>query len=203
MKIGYARVSTEDQDLGVQIDALQAAGCERIYSEKVSGRDMDSRPQLQAMLAALREGDTVIVLRLDRLGRTTKHLLDLVDHFKSKGVGFRSINDDINTESAMGSLVFTMFAAFAEFERSMTSERTKAHLARARERGIVGGRKPKLDAAQRRRVVEMYEAGTLQTIEIAKHFDVTRQTIYRVLREAKAKAEAKAAKRAANDAGVG
>lgn len=181
MKIGYARVSTQSQNLDAQIDALKAAGCEKIYQEKQSGKDTKSRPELQKMLDSLRTGDTVAVYKLDRLGRSTKDLLELVQGFESKGVTFISVSENIDTSGSMGRLVFQIFAAFAEFERNVARERINAGLASARARGRVGGRKPKLTDKQRERIKEMYNDNTLTVAEIGHQFGVTRQTIYRVI----------------------
>lgn len=185
MKIGYARVSTQDQSLDAQIDALTAAGCERIYQEKISGKDAKSRPELQKMLATLREGDEVVVFKLDRLGRSTQDLISMVSEFEKMGVGFVSITEKIDTGGAMGRLIFQIFAALAEFERNVISERTKAGLAAARARGRSGGRKAALSQKQKSQVVAMYDAEVMAVGEIAENFNVSRQTIYNVLKEQK------------------
>jgi DNA invertase Pin-like site-specific DNA recombinase len=139
MNIGYARVSTRDQNLELQLDALQKAGCETIYQEKASGATT-ARPELDRLLASLRQGDTVYIYKLDRLGRSLKHLLDMVAELEFRGVGLVSLTDAINTTSAQGRLVFNLFASLAEFERELIRERTHAGLASARARGRVGGR---------------------------------------------------------------
>lgn len=142
MIIGYARVSTQDQKLELQLAALEKYGCEKIFQEKQSA--VRERPELDKMVAHLREGDTVVVWKLDRLGRSLRHLVNLVGSFKEIGVDFVSINDQIDTTSSQGRLMFNIFASFAEFERELISERTKAGLANARRHGRKGGRKPGL-----------------------------------------------------------
>jgi len=140
-KIGYARVSTKEQNLNLQIDALKKEGCKKkdIFTEKVSGAKKD-RPQLQKMIDHLRKGDVVVIWKLDRLGRSLKDLIDLVSKFNEMGVGLKSINDPIDTTTAQGKLIFNIFASLAEFEREVIRERTKAGLEAARARGRVGGR---------------------------------------------------------------
>ncbi|MFK5950644.1 MAG: recombinase family protein [Methylococcales bacterium] len=134
MKIGYARVSTEQQNEDAQLDALNAAECEKLYIEKCSGKSKN-RPQLERMLDALRKGDIVVVQRLDRLGRSLKDLIELLDGFKSQGVHFISLNESIDTTSAVGELAFHIIASVAQFERQLISEKTKVGLASARARG--------------------------------------------------------------------
>lgn len=140
MQIGYARVSTDDQELNLQLDALTESGCTRIYREKESG-GKDERPELQAALDYLREGDTLVVWRLDRLGRNLKHLIQTVERLKEEGKHFRSLTEEINTSTATGTLVFHLFCALAEFERNLTRERVNAGLKAAKARGRLGGRK--------------------------------------------------------------
>lgn len=139
MLIGYARVSTDDQNLSLQLDALKAAGCERIFSEKQSGAKVD-RVELARLLEQVREGDTVVVWKLDRLGRSLSHLVETITRLDGQGVSFRSLKESIDTTSATGKLIFHIFASLAEFERDMTRERTNAGLTAARARGRVGGR---------------------------------------------------------------
>lgn len=148
MLFGYARVSTKDQNMYMQLDALQKYGVdkENIYSEKVTGTTKD-RPAFTKMLAYLREGDTVAVYKLDRIGRSIKHLVDLINSFQEKGINFVSINENIDTTTAMGKLVFTIFSGLAQFERDIISERTKSGLDAARARGRKGGR-PKKEPSQ-------------------------------------------------------
>lgn len=182
MLFGYARVSTQDQNLSLQLDDLIKAGCQKIYQEKVSSTKV--RPQLQKMLDVLREGDTVIVWKLDRLGRSLKELFTLVNDFQSKGIGFRSLNDAIDTTTAQGRLIFNLFASLAEFERDLIQERTKAGLAAARARGRVGGRPKGLSAeaqAKARAVKSMYGLKTHTIPEIGQLFHLSRATVYRYL----------------------
>lgn len=138
MKIGYARVSTQSQQVDLQVDALQKAGCELIFQEIVSGAKAD-RPELAKMRAQLRKGDTVCIYKLDRLGRSMKHLLELVDEFGQRGVGLLSLTDAIDSSTAQGRLVLNLFASLAEFERDLIRERTQAGLVSARARGAERG----------------------------------------------------------------
>lgn len=177
MLIGYARVSTQDQNLDMQLDALNAYGCTRIYEDKQSGKNALSRPALQRMLEVVREGDTVIVYKLDRLGRSTKDLIQIVNDLKEAGVGFVSLSENIDTTTAQGQLIFTVFAALAEFERNVISERTKAGLEAARARGRKGGRRYELNAKQRQMVVDLYEAKNMTLQAIADQFNVSSRTI--------------------------
>ena len=139
--LGYARVSTHEQDASLQLDALKAAGCIKVFTDKASG-SLDRRPQLDRLLDQLRPGDTVVVWRLDRLGRSLKHLIQLIEDLAEKSVGFRSLTEGMDTTTSGGKLVFSIFGALAEFERSLIRERTVAGLAAARARGRVGGRPP-------------------------------------------------------------
>src|ERR687890_252727 len=139
MLIGYARVSTEDQNLDLQRDALETAGCEQIYTDRVSGTKA-RRPGLEQALSHLRAGDTLVVWRLDRLGRSLRHLIDTVTELQEKGIGFKSLTESIDTTTSGGRLVFHIFASLAEFEREIIRERTQAGLQAARARGKTGGR---------------------------------------------------------------
>jgi DNA invertase Pin-like site-specific DNA recombinase len=184
MKIGYARVSTQDQNLHLQTDALKQAGCEKIFEEKVSGVKQ-SRPELDRMLEQLRKGDVVMVYKLDRLGRSIKHLLELVEVFKNKEVELISISDNIDTSSIQGRLVFNIFASIAEFERDLIRERTMAGLQAAKKRGRIGGRPKGLsDKAQRLALVAeaLYKENTLSVNEIAKNLGISKATLYKYLR---------------------
>ncbi len=178
--LGYARVSTGAQDLALQHDALNAAGCLRIFEDTASGA-LDDRPQLAELLDHLREGDTLVVWRLDRLGRSLRHLIDTVTALADRGVGFRSLRESIDTTTPGGRLVFHVFAALAEFERDLIRERTHAGLAAARARGRVGGRKPSLTPKQIQVARQMHEAKDSTVTEIAKVLGVSRATIYRHL----------------------
>lgn len=180
MNLGYARVSTGDQDPALQLDALKAAGCKKIFTDKASG-SLDRRPQLDRLLDQVREGDTIVVWRLDRLGRSLRHLIALVEDLSANGVGLKSLNESINTTTPGGKLVFSIFGALAEFERSLIQERTRAGLAAARARGRKGGR-PSVMTPQKIRVArQMYDAREHTVDEIAQTLGVSRKTIYRHL----------------------
>lgn len=184
MKIGYARVSTRDQNLALQLDALAQAGCEEIYQEKASGTSA-AWPELDRLLARIRPGDTVYIYKLDRLGRSLKHLLDMVAEFEFRGVGLVSLTDAIDTSSAQGRLIFNLFASLAEFERELIRERTHAGLAAARARGRIGGRRPGLsEAAQRTAIVAetLYKEQQLGVNEIAQRLQNSKVTLYKYLR---------------------
>ena len=180
-RIGYARVSTDDQNLDLQHDALRKAGIfdDRLYSDTASGKDAD-RKELLACLKALREGDTLVVWRLDRLGRSLPDLVRIVGELEDKGISFESLTEMIETSSAAGKLVFHVFAALAEFERNLIRERTRAGLVAARARGRSGGRKPKLSKAQIKEINAMVDAQKLPIGRIAELYGVSRTTIYKV-----------------------
>lgn len=178
MKIGYARVSTNQQDTQLQKDALALANCERVYEEVFSAKTKD-RPELSRMLDALRSGDTVVVWRLDRLGRSLKDLIEILDSFKEKNIQFISLTENIDTTSAMGELVFHFIAAMSQFERNLISERTKAGLASARARGRVGGRKPKLSDSDIKKATAMLADKSITVSDVANHFNVSRTTLYK------------------------
>lgn len=179
-RIGYARVSTDDQNLDLQRDALTSAGCQVIYEETASGKNTN-RPELDHCLKALREGDTLVVWRLDRLGRSLPDLVDIVSNLEHNKVSFESVTEKIETGSATGKLVFHVFAALAEFERNIIRERTHAGLAAARARGRKGGRKPALDARQTREIKALLGDPSIQVINVAKRYGVSRTTIYKYL----------------------
>ena len=180
MHVGYARVSTEEQDTRLQLDALTGAGCERIYQEAASGNNRE-RPELAKCLDALRSGDTLTVWRLDRLGRSLKDLVGMVSDLEARGVAFSSLNEAIDTGSAGGKLIFHVFAALAEFERSLIRERTRAGLAAARARGRKGGRPRKMSADQVRKAKAMLLDPYMTKGEVARHFKVTRMTLNKAL----------------------
>lgn len=182
IKIGYARVSTIDQTLDLQTDALKAGGCVRVYEEMASGKQKD-RPELAHALKALREGDTLVVWRLDRLGRSLPHLIETVAAVEALGASFESITEKIDTSCATGKLVFHIFSALAEFERNLTSERTKEGLSAARRRGSKGGRKPILDAKATAQVRTLMADRSTSPSDIAKQFKVSRSTLYKLVRE--------------------
>ena len=178
--IGYARVSTWDQNSDLQVDALTEIGCTRIFTDHASGTRTD-RPQMEACLDYVRPGDTVVVWRLDRLGRSLRHLVDTVSGFEERGVGFRSLTEAIDTTTTTGRLVFHIFCALAEFERDLIVDRTQAGLAAARTRGKVAGRKPKLSPHQVALAQRLHKDGQHNVSEIAKVLGVSRATIYRHL----------------------
>ena len=182
--VGYARVSTVDQKLDLQTDALARAGCTCIETEKASGT-RDDRPVLAKLLAELSEGDTLVVWRLDRLGRSMAHLVNTVTALQKRGVGFRSISDSLDTTTASGTLVFGIFAALAQFERSLIVERTAAGLAAARKRGKFGGRVHKLNGEQRKMLLACAAEGKSKP-EIGRLFGLDRTSVYRYLKEAEA-----------------
>ena len=188
MIIGYARVSTQDQTPQLQRDALKEAGCEQIFEERVTGTKRE-RPELQACLRTLRDGDTLVVWKLDRLARSLKDLVELIHELNERGVGFRSLTEAIDTTSAGGKRVFYIFGALAEFEHSLIRERTLAGLASARARGRKGGRRPVMSAADVRKAAAMLADPEITKTEVAKHFGVSRVTLNASLeREGLAKA---------------
>ena len=177
-RIGYARVSTDDQNLDLQRDALKQAWCALIYEETASGKNTE-RPELEQCRKALRAGDTLVVWRLDRLGRSLPDLLRIVDDLKERGIGFVSLTEKIETDNAAGKLVFHVFAALSEFERSLIRERTQAGLAAARARGRAGGRKPKLDEKQVREIKALLRDPDIHVAEVARRYGVSRTTLYK------------------------
>jgi DNA invertase Pin-like site-specific DNA recombinase len=180
--IGYARVSTTDQDLSLQINDLKAASCEPIFTDKVSGAK-SNRPGLDDCLKTLRVGDTLVVWRLDRLGRSMQHLVSVVTDLKARGIGFRSLRDGaIDTTSASGELIFNIFAALAQFEAELIRERTRAGLAAARARGRNGGRKPVDESDPKVKMAKrMSEDRSLSPAEICESLKISRATYYRYL----------------------
>jgi len=182
MKIGYARISSADQSLSLQQDALAAAGCHRVFSDTASGARQD-RPELQRALEQLREDDVLITWRLDRLGRSLKHLIDIVSDLEEQGVGFVSLQEGFDTTTNGGRLVFHIFGALADFERGLIRERTMAGLQAARARGRKGGRPEKLKSSQVRTLVSMYNSKQHSIAEISRTFAVSRPTIYRYIRQ--------------------
>ena len=182
MNIGYARVSTEDQNLDLQIDALKEAKCDHIYEEKMSGKIKD-RPALDEALNFMRKGDTLVVWKLDRLGRSLRHLIEVINKLMDEGMYFMSLQEKIDTTSTSGKLIFHIFAALAEFEREIISERTKAGLKAARARGRMGGRPKKLNEEQAQMVKKMWIDHTITIEEICRTFDISRSTLYHYLKE--------------------
>jgi len=177
---GYARVSTLDQNLELQRDALEKAGCERIFEDHVSGASSE-RPGWAKATTALREGDTLVVWRLDRLGRSLKHLIDTVNELNARGIGFKSITESIDTTTPGGRLVFHIFGALAEFERELIRERTQAGLEAARARGRKGGRPRKLSARQVATARMLLGDSKRTVTEVAELLGVSRTTIYRYM----------------------
>jgi DNA invertase Pin-like site-specific DNA recombinase len=181
MLIGYARVSKIDQqDTRAQVKALREAGCKRIYEESASGGRWD-RPELHRGLDQLREGDILVVWKLDRLSRSLKDLLNILEKINDAGAGFRSLTENIDTTSPAGRMMLQMIGAFAEFERSMIRERTRMGLQAARERGRIGGRKPQLKPNQRAEIIGMVKSGSKSAAEAARLFNLHRSTISRLL----------------------
>ncbi|MFM0029711.1 recombinase family protein [Paraburkholderia madseniana] len=175
--IGYARVSTFEQTLDLQHDALRSEGASPIYEDKASGKTTD-RPELAHCLKALREGDTLVVWRLDRLGRNLQDLIHIVNALEERGVKVRSVKESIDTGGPAGKLVFHLFAALAEFERGLVRERTLAGLEAARARGRKGGRPTLLDTKQQRAALAMMNNREMSVAEISRHFNVSRSTLY-------------------------
>ena len=176
MIIGYARVSTQDQNPELQLDALRGAGCEELFQEKATGKFRE-RPELTACLRSMRKGDTLGVWKLDRLARSLKDLVEIVHDLNQRGVGFRSLTEAIDTHSSGGRLVFHLFGALAEFEHSLIRERTMAGLVAARARGRKGGRKPVMSKADTRKAAAMLSDPNITKTEVAKHFSVSRVTL--------------------------
>jgi len=180
--IGYARVSTGQQDLQLQLDALKAAGVSKanLYTDKISSSKA-SRPGLDQCLSQLKSGDTLIVWRLDRLGRSVRHLIDVIEDLRQRGVGFKSLRDGaIDTTTASGKLIFHIFTALAEFERSLIQERTRAGLSAARARGRLGGRPPmSLDDPRIQTAKKLHADKSMVIADICKTLQVSRPTFYR------------------------
>lgn len=183
LKFGYARVSTQDQSLSLQLDALAHYGVDQIFEEKESGK-MKNRPQLDELLKVLRKDDTVIVYKLDRISRSTKHLIELMEYFESKEIHFISIQDKIDTTTAMGRFFFRMLASIAELERDIISERTKDGLTAARARGRNGGR-PKVDLKKIELAIKMYESKDYSLSQIKTATGIGATTLYRYLEKKK------------------
>lgn len=184
MKIGYARVSTQDQNLSLQLDALQAAGCVTIYQEKVTSAQKE-RPELQKLMTQIRASDVVVVWKLDRLARSLKDLVSLVNEMQGKGAELQSLNDHIDTTTPQGKFTFHLFAALAEFERDIIRERTKAGLAAARARGRKGGRPKGLSKeAQHTAIIaeRLYQDRELTVKQICQQLSISRGTFYNYLR---------------------
>jgi DNA invertase Pin-like site-specific DNA recombinase len=186
MFLGYARVSTTDQDTTAQVTALKAAGCERIYREKAPGGRW-ARPELHRLLDQVRKGDVLVVWKLDRLSRSLRDLLVIMDRLREAQAGFRSLTEAIDTTVPAGRMMMQMLGAFAEFERAMLRERTKAGLESARREGRVGGRRPKLSPQQRAEIVRMVNRGDRTAADAARLFNVHPATVSRVLTDGRQK----------------
>jgi DNA invertase Pin-like site-specific DNA recombinase len=184
MKAGYARVSTKDQTVDLQVDALKKAGCTKVYTEVMNGSSAE-RPVLSKVLEHLRAGDVLVIWKLDRLGRSLKHLIDVVNELMTRKIGLKSLNDPIDTTTPQGRLIFNLFASLSEFERDVIRERTQAGLSAARARGRNGGRpkgvprsaEPTACAAE-----TLYREGKLSTREIAARLQISKSTLYSYLR---------------------
>jgi DNA invertase Pin-like site-specific DNA recombinase len=185
MRIGYARVSTHDQNLNLQRDALKAAGCDKIIEDKASGGKAD-RSGLQRACELLRKGDVLVVWRLDRLGRTLKHLIEFMAKLEEEGIGFQSLTEAIDTTTPGGKLVFHIFGALAEFERNLIRERTMAGLEAARKRGRIGGRKKALNDNQRALAVQLYRDKQYPVQDICKTVGISKPTLYAYVKAADA-----------------
>lgn len=183
MKIGYARVSTQDQNLDLQLNELTRFGCDTIYQEKISGKNTE-RPELKKLIAGLRKGDEVVVWKLDRLGRSLRDLVDVVAHLQEKGVDFVSLHDHINTTTATGRFTFNIFASLAEFERDIIRERTKAGLSAAKARGKKGGRPAGLTPEKMQVALtarDLHDTGKYSIGDIAERLKLPIATCYRYL----------------------
>lgn len=184
MTIGYARVSTQDQNLDRQLDALTKAGCERIYNEKMTGTK-SARPELQLMMMTLRPGDTLIVESFSRLSRSTKDLLEMVEKITKLGVHLISLKEDLDTNTATGKMMLTVMSALSQFERDLIAERTKEGLKAARSRGRCGGRPRAGTDKDRKQALAMYSANVMTNQEIADRFHVSLSTLNRWIRSGK------------------
>ncbi len=184
MKIGYARVSTNDQSLDLQLDALRTAGCEKLFQDVASGAST-VRSGLNEALDYVRQGDTLVVWRFDRLGRSLQHLIATVTDLEQRGVGFHSLQESIDTTTSGGKLVFHMFAALAEFERNLIRERTEAGLQAARDRGKLGGRPLALNDTKQKLLYKLYDEKQHSIAEICELIGVSKTTLYEYLRRRK------------------
>jgi len=181
MLVGYARVSTEEQNLDMQVDALRSAGCGEIFAEKVTGTRID-RPQYEKMREFIRDGeDTVVVYKLDRMGRSLRHLIDEMERLNVRKIGFRSLQENIDTTTSGGKLFFHIFAAIAEFERDIIKERTLSGLSAARARGRLGGRPKKITETQRQMIRKLYADKTNALSDICKTWSISKSTLFRLV----------------------
>lgn len=177
MLIGYVRVSTNDQNTALQRNALHCAGCEQIFEDKISGKTAD-RPGLNKLLKSLTPGDTLVVWKLDRLGRSMRHLVELIENLRQREINFKSLTDSIDTSTPMGRFFFHVMGALAEMERELIVERTRAGLAVARAQGRIGGRRPKLSDAQWAQAGRLLRSG-LSRRQVALIYDVGVSTLYK------------------------
>ena len=184
MNVGYARISTKEQHLRMQEDALKSAGCEEIYTDIASGSKSE-RPGLDNALSHIREGDTLVVWKLDRLGRSIQHLIQTVATLSKRKIAFKSLQENIDTKTSGGKLIFHIFGALAEFERELIRERTDAGLKSARARGHMGGRPSLLDNRQIKRMIEMYDSKKNTVGEICKIYEISRPSFYNYLKRQK------------------
>jgi DNA invertase Pin-like site-specific DNA recombinase len=184
MLIGYARVSTQDQDAIAQINALKSAGCELIFQEKASGGRWE-RPELHRLLGQLRKGDVLVVWKLDRLSRSLKDVLSLMEKIQQAGAGFQSLTEAVETTSPGGRMLMQIVGSFAEFEREMLRERTRNGLNAARKQGRIGGRPQKLNAHQREEIVQFVTSGQKSSADVARLFKVHPATVSRLLQKSK------------------
>ena len=183
MALGYARVSTNDQDTAAQVSALKSAGCEKIFREKASGGRWD-RPELHRLLDQLRKGDILVCWRLDRISRSVRDILMIMERIKQAEAGFKSLTEAIDATTVSGIMMMQLIAVFAQFERSVLAERTKAGLDAARKRGCIGGRRPKLRPNQQDEIVTMVTKGTKTAADAARLFGVHPATVSRLLARA-------------------
>ncbi len=188
MQIGYARVSKEEQHLALQLDELNRAGCERIFEDTITGASAE-RPSLNRVLGELRPGDTLVVWRLDRLGRSLRHLIELITTLDERGIGFKSTTEQIDTTTSGGKLIFHIFGALAEFERNLIRERTMAGLAAARARGRMGGRRKWLTSDRKVQLARtLYQEKAHSIEDICKTLGISRATLYRYVKQSKSEA---------------
>ena len=180
MLVGYARISTQDQQLELQRDALEKASCTKIFTDVASGAKAE-RDGLKAALEFVRKGDTLVVWKLDRLGRSLKDLIERINELQTRGIGFKSLQENIDTTTANGILFFHIFGAIAQFERELIRERTLAGLASARARGRLGGRPPALDEKTRALAISLYNDETNQVQDICSTLGISKSTLYRYL----------------------
>jgi DNA invertase Pin-like site-specific DNA recombinase len=180
MLIGYARISTSEQDTKTQVAALQSAGCELVFREKASGGRWE-RPELHKLLSQLRKGDVLVVWKLDRLSRSLRDVLTLMERIQERKAGFRSLTEAVDTTTPAGRMMMQMVGAFAEFERAMLKQRTKAGLDAARKEGRIGGRRPKLKPQQQQEIVKLVKRGKKTAADAARLFGVHPATVSRLL----------------------